>query len=352
MIKFGNKVRAYRENIGVSQLELADRLQMTAAQLCRIESTGNPQVETAVRIARALGVPLAELLPDEEHQSEEEILSNRRGKDLIPLFEPIVSLSKGERKDILDQVLSRERRFDRLEKRRRIGHATLLPLRCTYAGREKCGGLLARELREYLGVASAPFRDLAALLDFQHVRLHVAKLPKKVPSAAFWRRREETLTVVVPALATPERRLYRMAYELGMAAVFLSRGMHPVEVDETIHKFATDFAVEFLLPAEGVVRMVSTARVTPGEWTMKTLCRLKSFFGVSAELFLIRLGELGLITPSAGSRLHAEIKAYYKSHPRTLEPKPNLPPGNYDMRLELLAGEEEEVVEEVKESAK
>ena len=347
MIKFGDKVRAYRESIGVSQIDLAGRLGMTAAQLCRIESTGNPQIETAVRIAKALGVSLAELLP------EEECLPNRRAKDLAPFFESIVSLSRGERKAILDQILSRERRFDRLEDRRHISHAVLLPLRCTYAGREKCGGLLARELREHLGVASAPFRDLAALLEFQHVRLHVAKLPKKVPSAAFWRRGEETLTVVVSADATPERRLYRMAYELGMAAVFLSRGMHPVEMDETIHKFATDFAVEFLLPAEGVVRMASTARVAPGEWTMKTLCRLKSFFGVSAELFLIRLEELGLIAPSVDSRLREEIKAYYKSHPHALEPKPNLPPSSYDMRLELLEGEEVvEVVEGAKETVK
>jgi len=48
---------------------------------------------------------------------------------------------------------------------------------------------------------------------------------------------------------------------------------------------------------------------SPGTWEL--LLRLKHRFGVSAEAFLYRLGELELITPAALKDLKTRIKVHY-----------------------------------------
>jgi transcriptional regulator with XRE-family HTH domain len=58
---FGENVRRFRANAGVSQRELARRVGISSVYLCYIEAGARkPSLEVATRIARALNQPLRE----------------------------------------------------------------------------------------------------------------------------------------------------------------------------------------------------------------------------------------------------------------------------------------------------
>ncbi|MCQ2395759.1 MAG: helix-turn-helix domain-containing protein [Kiritimatiellae bacterium] len=65
MKTIGDTIKALRKAKNLKQGELAKRLKMTSAQLCRIEGSKNaPSIKTLARIARALNVSLSELMSD------------------------------------------------------------------------------------------------------------------------------------------------------------------------------------------------------------------------------------------------------------------------------------------------
>jgi len=58
-------------------------------------------------------------------------------------------------------------------------------------------------------------------------------------------------------------------------------------------------------------------------------------FNVSAEAFALRLEKLGLITPSLRMRFRDELRAYYQSHPKSMEPEPHLQPLRESARMSV-----------------
>ncbi len=67
------------------------------------------------------------------------------------------------------------------------------------------------------------------------------------------------------------------------------------------------------MPASAVRTAVYSLRIKPSDWTYELLLRLKDRFGVSAQLFNIRLKELSLITQAKCAEFDAVIKAHYKA---------------------------------------
>jgi transcriptional regulator with XRE-family HTH domain len=56
----GEAIKAIREPLGIAQFELAERAGISRSHMNKIEKgVEQPAIETAARIARALGVPLA-----------------------------------------------------------------------------------------------------------------------------------------------------------------------------------------------------------------------------------------------------------------------------------------------------
>ena len=67
MNAIGEKIKAIRKGKNLKQGELAKKLKMTSAQLCRIEGSKNaPSIKTLARIAKALGMSLSELMEDKQ----------------------------------------------------------------------------------------------------------------------------------------------------------------------------------------------------------------------------------------------------------------------------------------------
>ena len=64
-LKLGKKIKSYREQLNMSQKELADKAKVSQSSLHYIENDINsPTISNLDKIAKALGVSVAELLDD------------------------------------------------------------------------------------------------------------------------------------------------------------------------------------------------------------------------------------------------------------------------------------------------
>jgi transcriptional regulator with XRE-family HTH domain len=65
LVRLGERIRDERRRRGYTQAELAESLNLSVAYVSLIERGGrNPPYTTVVDIARALGVPAAQMVPD------------------------------------------------------------------------------------------------------------------------------------------------------------------------------------------------------------------------------------------------------------------------------------------------
>jgi hypothetical protein len=124
-----------------------------------------------------------------------------------------------------------------------------------------------------------------------------------------------------------ERQLFRVLYELGRLYDFNARRQQqgsgassapaagealdyrgkPLTPDRTARRFAG----LFLLPEAAVRATVAQLGIEAGDWDYGLLLRIKHRFGVSAEAFLYRLDELGLIARKLVAPLRERIHAHY-----------------------------------------
>jgi transcriptional regulator with XRE-family HTH domain len=64
---YGPRLRALREQAGLSQAALGERVSLAGSQINKLETNVNqPTLATALAIAEALGVPIAEFIPERE----------------------------------------------------------------------------------------------------------------------------------------------------------------------------------------------------------------------------------------------------------------------------------------------
>lgn len=303
-----DSIRYYREKVGLSQAELARRVGMAKPQLCVIEQGRyRPRPVTLERIARALGVTPAAL---EAFDAGEGAPSS-----YVAVRSACACLHEVRR-----AVERREARLEKLLASRKVSPATTVPLVHGYLLQPHASEILARSLRDSLGVGTAAFANLFWTLEFANVRIHRLPLPEGVSSASWWHPVREALTVALNRDETSERQVFRLAYELGAACLYRSSGNRSVRETKQERRFLGAFAADFLMPASALADMVAKAGLRRDGWTLAQLYAFKSHFGVSAEALVIRLDELGLIDRKLRMRLRDELRAYYAAHPSAKEP--------------------------------
>lgn len=319
-------VKRLRVERNLSQLELARRAGMSAAQLCKIER-GNSELtaSTLRRVADALGVPVSVVLGEggSTAVAPRVVRDVRVGSEspILDDFIPVLS-SSGGAEEARDEIVNVEKALAAAEERLGIESQTALQLVYAYGGDERSAELLARDVRVSLGIGCQPRSDLVPVLESVGVRVVKVRRPSSFQSASFYNQRRRTLAIALNASNTPERNLYRLAYELGGAVRFASCGYNTVADEGVGHRFLRAFTAAFLMPEESVRGAVARLGVGPRQWTMEALVFVKERFGVSAEAFALRLESLGLIQPSLRQTLRDELRARYKAHPRSMEPHP------------------------------
>lgn len=320
MIDIGEKIAAARKDKGLKQFELAKRAEIAPAQLCKVENGRvNPSFNMVERIAAALDSTIPQLLYgekrkcarkiDEEDAAESESVSKS-------VYIPI----RAHEPDAAKAIKALTADAEGVEQT--VAPDCTLVWNKAHVKFEGAGAALAEELRNDLGLGTAPVGDLASSLRYRGVVIVEAKLPKAVGSVALWDKSRKAPTILLNGSVTQERRLYRLVYELGSAALYASLG---VRLDESLeqHRFLTDFTASFLMPGLTVRTCVAAIGVSPSDWTLEKALPLKAYFGVSTESFILRLEELGLIAPKLRLALRDKLRAYYKKHPDAMEPQPN-----------------------------
>lgn len=320
MINIGKIVRDARKARGLKQYELARRADMSAAQLSQLEKGRmGPTFATVERIAVALDTDIPGLLGAVSSVSTESAEPHPVVCDAGAYYP--MRTQEADAPKVLKQILPRERELDAWAQERGVATGCTIALNRAAPAYAGAGAVLAEELRTDLGLGTAPLGDLETVLRFRGVRIHRARLAQECGSVSFWNETAKTPVIVLNARTTVERQRYRLVYELATACLYASRGGKSLSETLQQHRFLTDFTAAFLMPATTVRAFVAASGLGVDDWTFDALVALKTHFTVSAESFALRLEELGLIAPALRLELRDRLRAYYKSHPKSMEPQ-------------------------------
>ncbi len=177
---------------------------------------------------------------------------------------------------------------------------------------------LAQHVRQTLGIGQAVIFDYLELLENAGLRVIFFPLGQPVHSVAFYDSENSNAFLVVNDDMNVERQLFEVLKRLGSVFGYTRRhygagsGKAVGGLLDEIHA-ARKFAALFLMPAASVRETVTQLGLLPGDWTYELLLRIKHRFGVSAQAFLFRLTELGLITDELAVVLRARIERHYSS---------------------------------------
>lgn len=349
MQTIGDKIRALRKAKHLKQGDLAKKLGMTSAQLCRIEGAKHaPSVKTIARVAKALDISVTDLMSDslprepevKPCSSDEERVYGDTEKSAAVLADTLKLVRETAEPEealasIKRQLLAKESEYTRIENELGISSGTTLQLSFPFSCDERGAEILARALRTSCDVGSTPFSNLIEILESRNVRISFIKTTNEIQSRSFYNTESHVLTIAVNKRLMPERQLYRIAYELGYACVFGSTGFNTVHESAAMHKFIRRFAAAFLMPEDALRAIATQLALGPTNWTMGLILQLKHKFGVTAEAFAHRLEKLDLLAPALRKHFKEELRDYYEEHAGA-EPAPNLKPLAADTRLALL----------------
>ena len=174
----------------------------------------------------------------------------------------------------------------------------------------------AQQVRQVLGIGQAVIFDYLELLENAGLRVVFCPLPDKIQSVAYYDARNANAFLIVRNGLNVERQLFELIKRLGSIYMFTRRVYGQLPANEAgalddLH-VARQFAALFLMPASSVRASVMQLGVKPDEWNYELLLRLKHRFGVSAQAFLMRLGELNLIDKAGADALRTKIAAHYQ----------------------------------------
>lgn len=158
----------------------------------------------------------------------------------------------------------------------------------------------AAELRQWLGLGTAPIQDIAALLEFQlGIRVFSRRLPSKI-SGLYAYDDIAGACMLINASHPKYRRTQTGAHETGH---FTSTRRNPDVLDDDSpegareERYANAFARAFLTPARSVVQKFGEITAGSPRLTRRHVIVLSHIFGVSREAMVRRLEELGSTKP-------------------------------------------------------
>ena len=333
--KIGAGVKAWRRKRNLLQKELAARTGMNVTQLWSIENDRNsPSMRTVARIASALGITVPQLLsapdgdaPDGSGRLQPAEAGNGSvgrgamragGIDLVPVMRkdgkggilPQASLKELSAK--AEEALALDSKFH-------TSMPATLPLSLPIAKSEAGARQLAFALRAHCNLGAAILHDALAAFEPYGIRILEAELPQDGdPAAAFYCPQHRNFTVFLsPALRGEQarsRRQFTFISEIGKMFLFARNGFKTYRETKVGRRFIHHFAATFLLPETTVVTLSNSLNIGRSDWTWDLLLRIKQRFGVSAQVFNIRLKEIGLISRKLHEIFDKKIKAYYRAN--------------------------------------
>lgn len=314
----GQRLRKARIELGLTQDEVAEHLQLSRPTMSQIESGKRPvnSIELA-KLAGLYRVALVRFLSEDD-------LSPLDHESLLLRAEEVSSPVKG----LLREFLEFCREYAALE--RMVGRGVpRVPVtyRAEDLGRSPVeqGEELARLERQRLGIGNDPLLNLAEAIELQGVKVIIANVPQASSLAGASITSDTFGPAVLVNVATanggsmtggstvvPGRLNFTAAHEYAHVLVDADRA--PIDLDTYLsdpspfERRANAFAAAFLMPKEGIARELANVGWRPGkEMTPPIALHLAVRFGTSYEATLWRLLNTGVINSDQRERFSTEF---------------------------------------------
>lgn len=303
---FGERLALALKRKGLSQRQLAERMdpKITAQAVSKYErGKMMPSSKVLVGMAKVLEVSLDFLLSVQ-----------------IATLEAI-EFRKDSKAPVRDRAAAQVILIDRLERYLQIEEvlgieASSDPFRHHSCDSDAVGEEIdakADELRDAWRIGMNPVPSLCALLEGKGIKVIEADFPDSINGLtcrAMRGGRPVAETVAVSRRTNVERKRFNLAHELSHR-VFRSSGNSNGKVEMAMNRFAG----AFLVPRRHLLEEAGSKR---RRFTYREIIRLKHTYGVSAATLLARLGQVGVLSPTA-------VEQSFKTFARTWrqqEPEP------------------------------
>ncbi|MFP4446624.1 MAG: helix-turn-helix domain-containing protein [Desulfosudaceae bacterium] len=338
----GRNIRLLRKQRGWTIASLAAAASMAEVPLGRIERGENaPSAGVLYRLAKVFGVSVDTLFAEGE-----DILVSRQAASTEDPFIPVRPA------EAFSQTIAQTTReiitaVCMLEDICRAQKQAAIPLNLNFEAGERGLRDLAETVRHYMGIGTSIVFDYIELFESIGFRVVFLPLPKDKPSISFYDMNNRNAFFFIRNRMNPERQLFQLVYGLGRVLMLSWTEQHgrrpfptgrektpPAEEQPqaaaaaapaagasetlegkplTMHRAARKFAAFFLMPEQAVRATVNQLGIRDDEWSWELLLRLKHRFGVSADAFLFRLRELGLIDLILHERFRERIHDHYQA---------------------------------------
>lgn len=122
-LEFGSKIKFFRENLGLTQKQLADMIGVTAVTITRYEQNKRePDINTLLKISTALNVSLLDIIQEKDNNSTSDLEKYNKLIEATSIYEALeilfcenfylkqrlslVTSSEKEKEDILETMAS------------------------------------------------------------------------------------------------------------------------------------------------------------------------------------------------------------------------------------------------------
>ena len=286
------RLRIARESAGVTQAQAATEIAVARTTVVAMEKGERAvRMEEIQPLARLYGTSVNALLRTESVYV-----------DLVPRFRQLPSCDDDASTDAAKILADLVRAEVELENLLGIVHPRNYP-----AQRPLMPGDVhvqatsdATELRQRLGLGSAPVRDITSLLELDlGIRVYTRRLDSRV-SGLFAYDEQIGACILLNAAHPRQRRTMSAAHELGH---FVASRQSPEVLyrdgrsQSRAERYANAFAREFLAPGRAVMKKFGELTQGSSRLTRRHVILLAHAFGVSREAMVRRLEELDL-TPT------------------------------------------------------
>jgi Zn-dependent peptidase ImmA (M78 family) len=159
----------------------------------------------------------------------------------------------------------------------------------------------SEEVRSYLGLGLGPIGDIEAASELMGITVYQACLGSDLSetiSGAFLNHAEIGFSIVINLEMTPGRRRFTVAHELAHALFHSDDYQYAVSTaaKPPRERFADAFAGEFLMPTEGLRRVMEDQEFGVKIEDPSAVIYLQRFFGVSYVTALVRLRQANFLS--------------------------------------------------------
>lgn len=304
--KIGKKLKRARKSIGLSQEQVARKLELARPTISKIEN-GERKINS---------VELTQFA-DLYRRSLSYFLEPKKEEKALAYLLRAEKVTQKERKELIE-TYNLYKEYAHLE-RLVFGQIPFhlaeynLPSRSTRRDILREGEKLAKNERKRLGLDGAPIKDTFKLLEKQKIKLFQSHFGRESDiSGCFFFDEEDGPCIVVNVDHSKGRANFSAAHEYGH---FLrDRSLFPAHAsrvdnerdtrEKKIEMRANAFAAAFLMPESGVNEFFEEVDINKGDRiTPEDVVFIKEYFGVSYEAMLYRLLNLDWINEERRKQL-------------------------------------------------